>query len=136
MTSTILSDLREMFAEQVEYRELLYQMTLRDLLRYKQTVMGFGWAVFMPLVNTRVFSVIFTRVAPLETPACRIRCSPTAACSSGTSSPRRCASSVISLTGNTNLVTKVYFPARDLPVLGDPRVRSWTSRSAASCWSR
>ena len=28
-------------------------MTLRDLLlRYKQTVMGFGWAVFMPLVNT------------------------------------------------------------------------------------
>jgi lipopolysaccharide transport system permease protein len=36
-----------------EYRELLYQMTVRDLLlRYKQTVMGFGWAIFMPLVNT------------------------------------------------------------------------------------
>ncbi len=44
-------------------------MTRRDLLlRYKQTVMGFGWAVFMPLVNTAVFSVIFTRVAPIETP--------------------------------------------------------------------
>ena len=28
-------------------------MTLRDLLiRYKQTVMGIGWAIFMPLVNT------------------------------------------------------------------------------------
>ena len=28
-------------------------MTARDLLlRYKQTVMGFGWAIFMPLVNT------------------------------------------------------------------------------------
>ena len=43
-------------------------MTRRDLLlRYKQTIMGFGWAIFMPLVNTAVFSVIFTRVAPLQT---------------------------------------------------------------------
>ena len=39
-------------------------MTLLDLLlRYKQTVMGFGWAIFMPLVNTAIFSVIFMRVA-------------------------------------------------------------------------
>ncbi len=65
----LIADCREMIAEQIEYRELLRQMTMRDLLlRYKQTVMGFGWAVFMPLVNTAVFSVIFTRVAPLETP--------------------------------------------------------------------
>ena len=64
-TTSVLADLREMVCEQVEYREVLRQMTLRDLtLRYKQTMMGFGWAVFMPLVNTAVFSVIFTRVAP------------------------------------------------------------------------
>ncbi|HEX3704694.1 MAG TPA: hypothetical protein VHU82_15295, partial [Vicinamibacterales bacterium] len=64
---SIASDLREMVQEQVLYRELLYQMTRRDLLlRYKQTVMGFGWAIFMPLVNTVVFSVIFMRVAPLD----------------------------------------------------------------------
>src|SRR5437867_2912316 len=62
-------DVREMFSEQWEYRELLYQMTARDLLvRYKQAVMGFGWAIFMPLVNTVIFSVIFTRVTePLDT---------------------------------------------------------------------
>jgi hypothetical protein len=65
----LLADCREMLTEQVQYRELLYEMTRRDLvLRYKQTIMGFGWAVFMPLVNTAVFSVIFTRVAPIETP--------------------------------------------------------------------
>src|SRR3954447_23179728 len=58
---------REMVCEQCESREVLRQMALRDLtLRYKQTVMGFGWAVLMPLVNTAVFSVIFTRVAPLD----------------------------------------------------------------------
>jgi ABC-type polysaccharide/polyol phosphate export permease len=61
----------EMMSEQWEYRELLYQMTLRDLLvRYKQSVMGFGWAIFMPLVNTVVFTVIFTQVATsTSTPA-------------------------------------------------------------------
>jgi lipopolysaccharide transport system permease protein len=63
-----VADVREMVAEQIEYRELLYQMTMRDLLlRYKQTVMGFGWALFTPLINTAVFSVIFMRVTQLDT---------------------------------------------------------------------
>src|SRR4249920_3607783 len=67
--SALTRDIREMASELIEYRELLTEMTKRDLiLRYKQTIMGFGWAVFMPLVNTAVFSVIFTRVAPIETP--------------------------------------------------------------------
>ena len=64
---SVWQDCREMVTEQVTYRDLLYQMTKRDLLlRYKQTVMGFGWAIFMPLVNTAVFSVIFMRVAPID----------------------------------------------------------------------
>src|SRR3954469_7393807 len=68
MFKQLTADVREMIAEQVTYRELLVQMTKRDLmLRYKQTIMGFGWAVFMPLMNTVIFSVIFVRVAPLDT---------------------------------------------------------------------
>ena len=104
-----------MIGEQVEYRELLYQMTLRDLLlRYKQTVMGFGWAVFMPLVNTAVFSVIFTRVTTLETP---VPYPLFAFCgflfwNFFASSLRF---SVSSLTGNSNLVTKIYFPREIFP---------------------
>lgn len=105
-----------MVREQVEYRELLYQMTLRDLLlRYKQTVMGFGWAVFMPLVNTVLFSIIFTRVAPIEVPVPY----PLFAFSGllvwhfFASSLRF---SVLSLTGNTNLVQKVYFPREVFPI--------------------
>jgi ABC-type polysaccharide/polyol phosphate export permease len=39
---------REILREQRESYELLLQMARRDLLlRYKQTVMGFGWAVSM-----------------------------------------------------------------------------------------
>ena len=54
--------------EQFEFRELLYQMTARDLvLRYKQTAMGFGWALMMPLLNTAIFSIVFMSVAPVRT---------------------------------------------------------------------
>jgi ABC-2 type transport system permease protein/lipopolysaccharide transport system permease protein len=114
-TTALLADVRDMLWEQIEYREVLLRITRRDLLlRYKQTVMGFGWAVVMPVVNMVVFSVIFTRVAPLETPvpypvfayvgllpwnffAASLKFAAT------------------SLTGNTNLVTKVYFPREVFP---------------------
>ena len=110
------SDLRAIVAEQYEYRELLYQITLRDLkLRYKQTVMGFGWAVFMPLLNTAMFSVIFTRVAPIETPVpypvfafCGL-----AVWNFFASSVKFAANS---LSSNVNLVTKVYFPKEIFPI--------------------
>jgi len=65
---SVRSALREVIHEQVEFRELLFQMTSRDLLlRYKQTAMGFGWAVLMPLLNTAIFSIVFMRVAPVHT---------------------------------------------------------------------
>src|SRR5438270_1749603 len=110
-----MNNLREVVAEQWEYRELLLRMTQRDLLlRYKQTVMGFGWAIFMPLVNTAVFSVIFTRIAPIDV---------------GVPYPvfafcgllvwnffaQSLRFSVTSLTGNPSLVTKVYFPREVFP---------------------
>jgi len=48
---TILGDVREGLREIRAYRELLYQLTTRDIrLRYKQAVMGFGWALFMPML--------------------------------------------------------------------------------------
>ena len=111
----LLEEIREMLREQVEYRDLLVQMTKRDLmLRYKQTVMGFGWAVFMPLVNPAVFSVIFTRVAPISTP---VAYPVFAFCGLWVwnffaSSLRF---SVTSLTSNMNLVSKVYFPREIFP---------------------
>src|SRR5437764_1385589 len=111
----IVADVREMLDEQVQYRELLYQMTRRDLLlRYKQTLMGFGWAIFMPLVNTIVFSVIFTRVAPLDAgmPYPLFAYIGLLAWNFSASSYRF---AIISLTSNTNLVTKVYFPREIFP---------------------
>ena len=101
--------------EQIDYRELLVRITARDLtLRYKQTLMGFGWAIFMPLLNTAIFSVVFTRVAPLDT---GMPYPVFAFCGllvwNWFASALRFA--VTSLTSNANLVTKVYFPREILP---------------------
>jgi lipopolysaccharide transport system permease protein len=115
MLTQLGNDAREMLHEQVTYRELLMQMTRRDLLlRYKQTAMGFGWAVFMPLMNTILFSLIFTRVAPLDAgmPYPLFAFCGLLAWNFFASSLRFAMSS---LTGNSTLVTKVYFPREIFP---------------------
>ena len=115
-TANLAADLREIVREQYDFRELLYQMTRRDLLlRYKQTIMGLGWAIFMPLVNTAVFSVIFTRVAPIDVgmPYPLFAYCGLLAWNFTAASLRF---SVTSLTSNAGLVTKVYFPREIFPV--------------------
>jgi lipopolysaccharide transport system permease protein len=111
----MMADCREMLSEQLEYRELLWQMTKRDLLlRYKQAVMGFGWAILMPLSATLAFTAVFQRAAPFETP---VPYPIFVYCGFWVwnffSSTLRF--SVASLTSNLNLVTKVYFPREILP---------------------
>lgn len=105
-----------MVTEQIEYRELLYQMAMRDLLlRYKQTVMGFGWALFNPLINTIVFSIIFTRVTQLPTdniPYPLFAFTGLLVWNFFASSLRF---ALISLSSNNVLVTKVYFPREIFP---------------------
>ena len=43
---------REMVSELVECCELLFQLTVRNIrIRYKQAVMGFGWASVMSIMG-------------------------------------------------------------------------------------
>ena len=113
--SQLAADVCEIVDEQREYRELLVRLVARDLLlRYKQTVMGIGWAIFMPLVNTAVFSLIFMRVAPIDTgvPYPVFAYCGLLAWNLFAASQRF---AVVSLTSNTNLVTKVYCPREMFP---------------------
>src|SRR5579862_8095251 len=55
-----LLDLKELWA----YRELLHVLTMREIkVRYKQTVLGFAWAIIQPVMMMVVFSVFFGRLA-------------------------------------------------------------------------
>jgi lipopolysaccharide transport system permease protein len=100
-----------------DYRELAYFLVWRDLkVRYKQTVLGIGWAVLQPLVTVVIFSVIFGRLAdlpsdsipyPVFTLVALLPWQLFSAAFTGASN---------SVVGSANLLTKVYFPRLIVPL--------------------
>lgn len=59
-------DLREVW----EYRALFYFFAWRDFkIRFKQTLLGFAWTVFQPLVSVVVFTLIFSRIIHIQSPS-------------------------------------------------------------------
>ena len=55
-----LVDVRELW----RYRELLYFFTWRDVMvRYKQTMLGAGWAILQPVMMMVVFTIFLGRMA-------------------------------------------------------------------------
>ncbi len=56
-------DVRELWA----YRELAGFLALRDVrVRYKQALLGAGWAIFQPLAGVVVFTIVFRRLAAVD----------------------------------------------------------------------
>lgn len=114
-----LKSLREAARELWVYRQLLYQLTLRDVrIRYKQAVMGFAWAFLMPAVVVLAGVVVRYAMArfagnSLETAeitGMAVKAVPWAYFVGAIGF------AVNSLTGNAALVGKVYFPREVLPV--------------------
>lgn len=110
--------MRNMVSELVQYRDLLYMLTWRDIkIRYKQSVMGFLWAILMPMLI--VGSGILVRFAFSMNSGQPLRMSDIASVSLK-SLPWAFFVSAIkfstnSLLGNQNLVTKIYFPREVFP---------------------
>ncbi len=105
------------FNELWRYRELIFFLTWRDIkVRYKQAVLGIAWAVLQPLLTMLIFTVIFGIL--LQTPSQGLPY-PLFALSAllpwqlfATALQR----SSISLVGNANLITKIYFPRLAIPI--------------------
>ena len=99
------------------YRELFRVLAWRDLaVRYKQTVIGAGWAIIRPFITMLVFTVIFGRIAKLPSDGTApyplmvfAGLLPWSFFSTGLS---EASSSLIS---NSNLISKVYFPRLIVP---------------------
>jgi lipopolysaccharide transport system permease protein len=99
------------------YRELLYFLTWRDVkVRYKQTAIGVLWAILQPVLTTAIFTIIFTQFArfdSLQVPYPLFALSGLLVWLFVNNSINTASGS---LTGNTNLVTKVYFPRLIMPI--------------------
>jgi lipopolysaccharide transport system permease protein len=100
------------------YRELVYFMTLRDIkVRYKQAVLGIAWALIQPILTMVIFTVIFGNLGKMPTdngipyPLFSL-----AAIIPWQLFANALQRSTLSLSGNANLLTKVYFPRLIIPV--------------------
>ena len=99
------------------YRELLYFLTWRDIkIRYKQTALGVAWAVLQPLITMVIFSVIFGQLAKLPSDGIPYPVFSYAALLPWQLFAGALQRAGVSLVGNSNLITKVYFPRLVIPI--------------------
>jgi lipopolysaccharide transport system permease protein len=109
----------ESIRELVKYRGLLYMIVWRDIrIKYKQSIMGITWAVFMPVIIVSAgmlvrfgFSLLSNKPIQIsDFAAVSVKSVPWAFF---VSSIRFASNSLI---GNGSLVTKIYFPRVVFPV--------------------
>ena len=107
---------RELLREVLEYRELLFFLTWRDVkVRYKQTVLGAAWAVIQPLFAMLVFTVLFGRLVEIPTGDVPYPVFSYVALVPWTYFSSAVISAGNSFVNNTDLITKVYFPRLIIP---------------------
>src|SRR6059058_3387935 len=105
-------DLRELW----RFRELVYFLALRDVkVRYKQTALGVAWVLLQPLLAMGIFSIVFGQRGlaangvpyPLFVVSGLVPWFYFSNATSGASG---------SVVGNTQLISKVYFPRLAIPL--------------------
>jgi len=99
------------------YRELFAILAWRDIaVRYKQTVIGVAWAIVRPLLTLIIMTIVFNRLAGLPSDGVTPYPVLVFACML----PWFLFSNVLgdasgSVVGNSNLISKVYFPRIIIP---------------------
>jgi ABC-type polysaccharide/polyol phosphate export permease len=114
-----LGELGEIFLDFWKYRELLVQLAKRDIrIRYKQAAMGFAWAILMPIVVVGAGVLVRYAMATISHTTLNLSSIAGLAVKSLPWSffVGSLGFSVASLTGNANLVSKIYFPREVLPL--------------------
>ena len=98
------------------YRELFFFMAWRDIIvRYKQTVIGFIWAVLRPLLTMVVLTVVFGKWAKMPSEGVPYPILVFAAMLPWQFFANAFSGASNSLISNTSLISKVYFPRLIIP---------------------
>ena len=102
--------------ELADYRELLYFLVWREIkVRYKQTLIGAGWAVVQPVATMLVFSLFFGRLAKIPSGGLPYPLFFYTALLPWTYFAGALAGATNSVVDNQRVITKVYFPRVLLP---------------------
>ena len=106
-------DLKELW----QYRELIYFLTWRDIkVRYKQAVLGIAWAILQPVLTTAITSLVFGLLLKVQSDGLPYPVFVLSALLPWHLFQLSLQKSSISLVGNANLITKIYFPRIIIPI--------------------
>ena len=99
------------------YRELLYFFIWRDIkVRYKQTLLGAGWAIIQPLMTMVVFTIFFGHLAKIPSDGLPYPVFSLMALVPWTYFASALAGCSTSLSGYQHIISKVYFPRLIIPM--------------------
>ena len=99
------------------FRELFIFMAWRDILvRYKQTAIGLSWSIIRPVLTMVVFTVVFGRIAKLPSEGVPYPILVYSALLPWQFFSTSFSDASASLIGNSNMLTKLYFPRLIIPV--------------------
>jgi len=105
------------FKELFEYRELIGFLAWRDILaQYKQAVFGIAWALVKPISQALIYTLVFGKVAKLSSSGLPYTLFTFCGIIAWGLFSQNLTSSTGSIVGNTNLITKVYFPRLVIPL--------------------
>lgn len=108
-----LIDFRELY----EFRDLFRFLVWRGIkARYAQSAIGVGWAVIQPLFSTLVFTVVFGKLAEIDSEGKPYALFSFAAMVPWTYFSNAVTEGTNSLVTNANMISKVYFPRAILPL--------------------
>ena len=105
------------FKELIESRDLFYFLIWRDIkVLYAQTILGFIWAILQPLIQIVLFTIVFGKVAKLNTDGIPYVLFSTVAIIPWTYMSQAMTESSEGLIKNQNILGKIYIPRVIFPL--------------------
>jgi len=97
-------------------RELLWNMTVRHLRgQYKQSILGYAWALMMPLSQMIIMTFVFSTIIRIQSPGVPFALFLFVGLLPWNFFSSSLSAGTDSVAGGASLVTKVYFPREILP---------------------
>ena len=105
------------FKELKTYRDLIFFMVWRDIkVLYAQTILGYTWAILVPLIQIVIFTVIFGKIARISSDGVPYILFSSVAIIPWTYMSQAMTASSQSLVTGQHLLGKVYFPRLIFPI--------------------